>query len=107
MPGWRWAWPRSPSSCSNTSGSPAAVFRPGADVEAKVRGYLDRTAWAVPGVITFRVFYGFTTGIGRPRPVMAFNLLGLTLKVPLNWMFMYSHFGFPALGRPAAAGRRR
>jgi len=68
------------------------------DVEAKVRGYLDGTAWAVPGVMAFRLFYGFTTGIGRPRPVMAFNLLGLTLKVPLNWMFMYGHFGFPALG---------
>jgi MATE family multidrug resistance protein len=29
---------------------------------------------------------------------MAFNLLGLALKVPLNWVFMYGHFGFPALG---------
>jgi MATE family multidrug resistance protein len=52
----------------------------------------------VPGVLFFRVFFGFTTGIGRPRPVMAFNLLGLALKVPLNWVFMYGHFGFPALG---------
>ena len=68
------------------------------DVEAKVRGYLDGTAWAAPGVMAFRLFYGFTTGIGRPRPVMAFNLLGLALKVPLNWMFMYGHLGFPAMG---------
>jgi MATE family multidrug resistance protein len=44
------------------------------EVEIKVRAYLDGTAWAVPGVMFFRVFYGFTTGIGRPRPVMAFNL---------------------------------
>jgi len=67
-------------------------------VEAKVRTYLDGTAWAVPGVMFFRVFYGFTTGIGRPRPVMAFNLLGLALKAPLNWVFMYGHFGVPAMG---------
>ena len=68
------------------------------EVEVKVRAYLDGVAWAVPGVLFFRVFFGFTTGIGRPRPVMAFNLLGLALKAPLNWVFMYGHFGFPAMG---------
>jgi MATE family multidrug resistance protein len=68
------------------------------DVEMKVRAYLDGIAWAVPGVLFFRIFFGFTTGIGRPRPVMAFNLLGLALKAPLNWVLMYGHFGFPAMG---------
>lgn len=68
------------------------------EVELKVRAYLDGVAWAVPGLLFFRVFFGFTTGIGRPRPVMTFNLLGLILKAPLNWIFMYGHFGFPALG---------
>lgn len=68
------------------------------EVELKVRAYLDGVAWAVPGLLFFRVFFGFTTGIGRPRPVMAFNLLGLLLKVPLNWVFMYGHFGLPAMG---------
>jgi MATE family multidrug resistance protein len=29
---------------------------------------------------------------------MSFNLLGLALKAPLNWVFMYGHFGFPAMG---------
>ena len=68
------------------------------EVEIKVRAYLDGSAWAVPGVMFFRVFYGFTNGIGRPRPVMSFNLLGLALKAPLNWVFMYGHFGFPVMG---------
>ena len=68
------------------------------EVELKVRAYLDGVAWAVPGALFFRVFFGFTAGIGRPRPVMAFNLMGLVLKVPLNWVLMYGHFGFPALG---------
>jgi len=68
------------------------------EVELKVRAYLDGVAWAVPGVLFFRVFFGFTAGIGRTRPIMAFNLLGLLLKVPLNWLFMYGHFGLPALG---------
>jgi MATE family multidrug resistance protein len=68
------------------------------EVEFKVRAYLDGVAWAVPGVLFFRVFFGFTTGIGRPRPVMVLNLLGLILKAPLNWVFMYGHFGVPAMG---------
>jgi MATE family multidrug resistance protein len=68
------------------------------EVEAKVRAYLDGSAWAVPGVMFFRVFYGFSNGIGRPRPVMSLNLLGLALKAPLNWVFMYGHFGLPAMG---------
>ena len=68
------------------------------EVELKVRAYLEGSAWAVPGVMFFRVFYGFTNGIGRPRAVMSFNLLGLALKAPLNWVFMYGHFGFPAMG---------
>jgi MATE family multidrug resistance protein len=68
------------------------------EVEVRVRAYLDGVAWAAPGVLFFRVFFGFTTGIGRPRPVMVFNLLGLSLKVPLNVIFMYGHFGMPALG---------
>lgn len=79
-----------------------ALARPPAEVEAKVRAYLAGVAWAVPGVLFFRVFYGLTTGIGRPRPVMAFNLFGLLLKIPLNFVFMYGALGFPALGGAGA-----
>ncbi|MDO9272294.1 MAG: MATE family efflux transporter [Rugosibacter sp.] len=69
-------------------------------LEVKVRAYLDALAWAAPGYLIFRVFYGFTTGIGRPRPVMLLNVAGLLLKVPLNLIFIYGHFGLPAMGGP-------
>jgi MATE family multidrug resistance protein len=76
------------------------------EVELKVRAYLNGTAWAVPGILFFRVFYGLSSGIGRPRPVMMFNLLGLALKIPLNFVFMYgvgiSSLGFPAMGAAGA-----
>lgn len=74
--------------------------RPQPGLEVKVRAYLDALAWATPGYLIFRVFYGLTTGIGRPRPLMFFNGLALVLKAPLNWVFMYGHFGLPALGGP-------
>jgi MATE family multidrug resistance protein len=72
-------------------------------VDAKVRAYLSASAWAVPAILAFRLFFGLSTGIGRPRPVMAFNLLSLALKVPLNAVFMYGMFGLPALGGPGCA----
>lgn len=73
------------------------------DVDAKVRSYLNASAWAVPGVLAFRLFFGLSTGIGRPRPVMMFNLLALMLKLPLNAVFMYGLLGVPALGAAGCA----
>jgi MATE family multidrug resistance protein len=72
-------------------------------VEVKVRAYLAASAWAVPASIALRLFFGLSTGIGRPRPVMMFNLFALLLKVPLNAMLMYGWLGMPALGGPGAA----
>lgn len=72
-------------------------------VEAKVRAYLLASAWAVPGTIALRMFFGLSTGIGRPRPVMVFNLAALTLKVPLNTVFMYGLLGMPAMAGPGCA----
>lgn len=72
-------------------------------VEAKVRAYLDASAWSVPGIFALRLFTGLSTGIGRPRPVMLFNLMSLALKVPLNAVFMYGLLGMPELGGPGCA----
>jgi MATE family multidrug resistance protein len=73
------------------------------EVELKVRAYLDAISWAVPATLLFRVFQGFATAVSRPRIVMALNLVGLTLKVPLNALFMYGTLGVPGLGAPGCA----
>jgi MATE family multidrug resistance protein len=72
-------------------------------VEIKVRAYLDASAWSVPGIFALRLFFGLSTGIGRPRPVMLFSLLSLGLKIPLNAIFMYGLLGAPELGGPGCA----
>ena len=72
-------------------------------VEIKVRAYLATSAWGVPATFALRIFFGLSTGIGRPRPVMLFNLLSLAIKVPLNAVFMYGLFGMPELGGPGCA----
>ena len=80
-----------------------AVARLEPALEAKVRAYLHVLAFAVPASLLFRVFYSFSTAISRPRTVMALTLIGLALKVPLNWVFMYGNFGAPELGSTGCA----
>ncbi|HTY03755.1 MAG TPA: MATE family efflux transporter [Rhodocyclaceae bacterium] len=70
-------------------------------MEEKVRAYLDALSWGLAPAMVFRIFYGFMSGIGRPRAIMAFNLLGLAAKVPLNALFMFS-FDMGAAGCGAA-----
>jgi MATE family multidrug resistance protein len=72
-------------------------------VETRVRAYLDASAWGVPAAFALRMFFAFSMGIGRPQPVMFFNLLSLALKIPLNALFMYGLLGFPAMGAAGAA----
>jgi len=72
-------------------------------VEAKVRAYLAVSAWGVPAAFALRLFFGLSTGIKRPRPVMIFNLMSLAFKIPLNALFMYGLLGFPAMGAAGAA----
>ena len=72
-------------------------------VETKVRAYLAASAWGVPAAFALRLFFGLSTGIKRPRPVMFFNLLSLAIKVPLNTLFMFGLFGFPEMGSTGCA----
>lgn len=72
------------------------------DTELRVRAYLSAVSWGVPAVLLFRVFFSFSVGIGRPRPVMVFNLLGLALKIGLNAVLMFGMAGVPALGAAGA-----
>ena len=73
------------------------------EVEAKTRAYLQYSAWGSLAQLLFRVFYGFTTAISRPRIVMALSLFALAIKVPLNFVFMHGYFGFPAMGGVGSA----
>ena len=80
-----------------------AIARLAPALEAKVRAYLQALAWSVPASLLFRVFYSFSTAVSRPRTVMALTLVGLALKVPFNWVFMYGNLGAPELGSTGCA----
>lgn len=73
-------------------------------VAAKVRDYLAALSWGLLPTLAFRIFYGLQTGIGRPRVVMVFNLVGLAAKIPLNALFVFGlDLGAPGFGAATAS----
>lgn len=75
-----------------------ALSRAGPEVAAKVRGYMLALAVALPASLLFTVYRGFNNAVSRPKAVMALQLAGLALKVPLSVALVS---GMPALGIPA------
>jgi MATE family multidrug resistance protein len=74
------------------------------EVEAKVRAYLAALVFALPPALIFTAFRGFCTSVSRPKAVMALQLAGLTLKVPLTALLVFGarwgDWQVPALGAP-------
>lgn len=60
--------------------------------------YLEFTSWGIPGLMGYFVFRYLAEGMGFTRPTLVIAIGMLLLKVPLNLVFMYGWFGFPALG---------
>lgn len=63
--------------------------------------YLNAIALGLPAALWFRAFTTFNAAVSRPRVVMAINLMGPILKVPLNLLFMYGTQATESLGLPA------
>ncbi len=64
------------------------------DVADKVRAYLACLAVALPPALLFQSFRAFSTAVSRPKVVMAIQLGGLGLKIPLNALLIYG-FSIP------------
>ena len=75
-----------------------ALAQVSAEVEAKARAYLLALAFALPASLLFTVYRGFNIAVSRPKAVMALQLGGLALKLPLSWLLAT---GAPSLGLPA------
>ena len=67
------------------------------EVAQRVRGYMAAVAFALPAALVFAAFRGFNTAVSRPKAVMALQVGGLFLKLPLSWLLV---FGAPRLGLP-------
>lgn len=68
------------------------------EVAERVSGYLTALAVSLPAALLFQVYRAFNTAVSRPKAVMALQLGGLAMKLPLTVALVS---GVPALGIPA------
>ncbi|HXW07201.1 MAG TPA: MATE family efflux transporter [Vicinamibacterales bacterium] len=67
------------------------------------RGYLDILAWSAAPLLLYAAFRRYLQGMGVVRPVMIALVLANVANVIMNWIFIFGHFGAPALGVRGAA----
>lgn len=68
------------------------------EMSEKIRGYLLMLAFSLPASLLFTAYRGFNVAVSRPKAVMALQLGGLALKIPLSISLIG---GVPGLGIPA------
>jgi len=73
------------------------------ELQDKAESYLAMLALALPAALGFRVYSALNTALGRPKLVMALQVAGLALKIPLNALFIFGGAGIPAMGGPGCA----
>ncbi|MBV1878982.1 MAG: MATE family efflux transporter [Pseudomonadales bacterium] len=60
--------------------------------------YLQAAAWGIPAIMGYFVLRFLAEGMGFTKPAMLIASLALLLKIPLNTIFVYGHFGLPVMG---------
>ncbi|MEE4216750.1 MAG: MATE family efflux transporter [Xanthomonadales bacterium] len=61
-------------------------------------GYLRAISWGAPGLCLVLLLRYFSEGTGHTNPTMFYGVAGVLLNIPLNYVFMFGKFGFPAMG---------
>lgn len=62
--------------------------------------------WLIAGAVIIllrNALTGFFLGIGRTRIVMLSNIVAMLVNIPLNYVLIFGHLGFPELGMIGAA----
>jgi MATE family multidrug resistance protein len=52
----------------------------------------------MPAALVYRSLAFYSASINETRPIMVLAFLGLGINAVLNWVLIYGHFGFPAMG---------
>ena len=65
---------------------------------ALVVSYLDALSWGIPAILLYQAFVSYCEGRSKTKPAMLVSFAALLLNIPLNYILIYGHFGFPELG---------
>ena len=60
--------------------------------------FLHAIMWGTPGYLFYQVLRSQCDGLSKTKPGMFIGFLGLFINIPVNYIFIYGHFGVPALG---------
>ena len=52
----------------------------------------------MPAALVFRALSFYSASINRPQPMMFLAFVGLGVNALFNWLLIWGHWGFPALG---------
>lgn len=80
-----------------------ALTHSSAELHEKSILYLRILALALPATLGFRLYSILNTAIGRPKMLMALQIVALLIKIPVNALFIFGGWGIPALGGPGCA----
>ncbi|MEP5764831.1 MAG: MATE family efflux transporter [Halieaceae bacterium] len=66
----------------------------------KAEGYLQAVAFGLPGAALFQALRCHVQGVGIIRPFAIASVIGFFANIPLNYAFIYGHWGIPEMGAP-------
>lgn len=75
---------------------PRAGLHP--EIEVLLGPYLAALAWSVPPLLAFAVFRRYLQAMNVVRPIMFALISANLINAGGNWLLVYGHAGFPALG---------
>src|SRR6476646_3743931 len=73
------------------------------DIIVLLQPYLRTLMWSVPPLLAFTVFRRYLQAMSSVRPTMVVLLAANLINAAGNWIFIYGHFGMPALGVQGSA----
>lgn len=60
--------------------------------------YLRVLLFGAPGYLFYQVGRNQCEGLSKTKPGMVIGFIGLLVNIPINYIFIYGHFGMPELG---------
>jgi MATE family multidrug resistance protein len=68
------------------------------DTFAKSEDYLKAVAFGLPGAALFQALRCHVQGVGIVKPFAIASVIGFFANIPLNYAFIYGHWGVPEMG---------
>ena len=88
---------------ARTAASLVSVWGFEPSVLALTEGYLGVVTWSLLPLLLFTVFRRYVQAVGIVRPIMLTLLSANIINALANWLLVFGHWGFPALGVEGAA----